>query len=68
MVEIYRYSGEILEHMPKDALKMTQNDLLYSKKKVVIPTNNANRRAHYTNATNAENRTDENLTNRIVIF
>ena len=54
--------------MPKDALKMTQNDLLYSKKKVVIPTSNANRRVHYTNATNAENRRDGNLTNRIAIL
>ena len=46
-------------------LKTIQNDLLYSKKKVVISGNNANRRAHYTNAANASNRTDENLTNRI---
>ena len=54
--------------MPKDALKTIQNDLLYSKKKVVIPDNNANRRAHHMTAANAVNRTEENLTNRIAKF
>ena len=65
MVDIYRYSDEILKHMPKDALKTMQNDLLYSKKKFAIPSNSADRRMHYTNAANAANRTDENLTDRI---
>lgn len=32
-VDIYRYSDEHLEHILKDALKITENDLLYSKKK-----------------------------------
>ena len=31
-VGIYRYSDEILKHMPEKALKTIQNDLLYSKK------------------------------------
>ena len=54
--------------MPKDALKTMQNDILYSKKKIVIPGNNADRRAHYMNAANAANRTDQDLTNRIAKF
>ena len=54
--------------MPKDALKMMQNDLLYSKKKVVIPGNNTDRCMHYTNVANAANRMDENLTNKITKF
>ena len=56
--------------MLKDALKTIQNDILFSKKKkkVVIPGNNADRYLHYTNAANAANRTDENLTNRIAKF
>ena len=54
--------------MPKDALKTIQNDLLYSKKKVVIHDNNANRRAHHTTVANAANKTEENLTNRIAKF
>ena len=54
--------------MPKDALKTIQNDILYSKKKIVIPGNNADRRAHYMNAANAANRTDQDLTNRIAKF
>ena len=41
---------------------------MYSKKKVVIPGNNANRRAHYTTTANAAHRTDENLTNKIAKF
>ena len=64
MVHIYQYSDEILKHIPKDMLKTIQNDLLYSKKKVVIPGNN-NRRAYHTNAANSANRMDENLTDRI---
>ena len=54
--------------MPKDALKTIKNDISYSKKKIVIPGNNADRRAHYMNAANAANRTDQDLTNRIAKF
>ena len=68
-VDIYRYSEELLKHMPKDALKTIQNDLIYSKDKVVIYGDNNDRRAYYTttNAT-AGNRTDKNLTDRIAKF
>ena len=34
--EIYQYSNSMLKHVPKDALKMIQNDLLYSKNPVNI--------------------------------
>ena len=68
-VDIYRYSEELLKHMPKDALKTIQNDLIYSKDKVVIYGDNNDRRAYYTttNAT-AGNRADKNLTDRIAKF
>ena len=36
-VEIYKYSDAILKHLPKDALKVIKNDLLYSKQKVKLP-------------------------------
>ena len=68
MVDIYQYFDKILKRIPKDALKTIQNDLLYSRQKVVVSVNNANRRAHYMNAANAANRTDENLTDRIAKF
>ena len=67
--DIYRYSHKLLKHMPKYALKTIQNDLLHSKEKVVIYSDNNDRRAYYTttNAT-AGNRTNENVTDRIAKF
>ena len=55
--------------MPKDTLKAIENDLLYSKKKVVVYSTDNDRCAHYTtmNVT-AGNRTNENLTERIEKF
>ena len=67
-VDIYQYSDEILKHISKDALKTIQNDLLYSKKKVFIPVNNTNRRAHYATTASVANRTDKNLTYGITNF
>ena len=65
-VDIYRNSDELLKHMPKDALKTIENDLLYSKNKVAIYGSDNDIHAYYT-ATNAAalHRTDENLTERI---
>ena len=58
-VDIYRYSDEHLKHILKDALKITENDLLYSKKIVEIYGDNNNRCAHYTTMNvRAGNRTD----------
>ena len=53
-VNIYQFSDKILNHIPKDALKTIENDHLYSKKKVVINSNNVD----YKTAANAANRTD----------
>ena len=33
LIDIYRYFGSMLIHMPKDALKTFENHLLYSKKR-----------------------------------
>ena len=37
--KMYRYSDEMLKHLPKNALKMIDNDLLYSKKWVITKNN-----------------------------
>ena len=37
-VEIYKYSDAVLKHMENDALKTVQKDLLYSNKKISLPT------------------------------
>ena len=36
MVEIYKYSDEMLKHMPKDALTTIEDHSFYSKQKVQI--------------------------------
>ena len=53
--------------MEGDVLKTIQNDLLYSNKKVILPTGRA-RRKHYTENADAVNRTDENLDERLEKF
>ena len=69
MVEIYKYSDEMLKHMPKDALTTIENHSFYSKQKVQIYWNDNDRRVHRTttNAT-APNKTDLNLTDEIGKF
>ena len=37
--ERYRYTDSMLKHLPKNALKIIEKDLLYSKKLVIIPGN-----------------------------
>ena len=67
-VDVYRYSDELLKHMPKDALKTKENDFLYNEKKVVMYSNDNDRCTHYTTTNStARNRTDENLRERIEI-
>ena len=52
--------------MPKNVLKMIQNDLLYSNKKVAIYGINTNRRSHYRpTAATAGNRQNKNLTDKV---
>ena len=67
-LDIYRYSDEILKHMPEKALKTFQNQLLYSKKEKVLNNANRDRRLNNTLAANAADRTDANLSNRIPKF
>ena len=58
---IYRYSNSMLKHLPKNALKMIEKDLLYYKETVIIPSNE-DRRSH--NNDNEIFRTDDNLEDR----
>ena len=51
----------MLKHLPKNALKIIEKDLLYSKKPVIIP-GNEDRRSH--NNDNEAFRTDDNLEDR----
>ena len=47
----------MLKHLPEKALKVIENDLLYSKKKVKL-FDSEDRRDERTNDANADNRTD----------
>ena len=67
-VEIYKYSDAILKHMEGDALKTFQNDLLYSNKKVNLPTGESRRKHYTTQAADADKRTDDNLDDRLDKF
>ena len=57
----------MLKHLPKKALKVIENNLLYSKKKVKLP-DDEDRRDERTNDANADNRTDDNIDERIQKF
>ena len=69
--EIYRCSDEMLKHLPKNALKIIETDLLYSKKRVIIQ-NNLDRRNHNLSPANSNGEkmqvTDENLDERTEKF
>ena len=67
-VDIYKYSDAILKHIPKDALGVLENDLLYSKKKVKLPDSEARRKKHTASGGDATERTDDNLDERIKKF
>ena len=66
-VEIYKYSDQILKHMPKNSLKMIEKDLLYSRKKVSLPDGEDRRKKHTAAGGNNE-RSDDNLNERIQKF
>ena len=58
----------MLKHMPKNALKVIENDLLYSTEKVRLP-NDKDRRDERTEADeDADHRTDDSLNQRIRKF
>ena len=54
--------------MPKNALAVIENDLLYSRKKVKLPTGKDRRDEHTAASKDADDRTDENLNQRITKF
>ena len=57
----------MLKHLPTKALKVIKSDLLYSKKKVKLP-NDEDRQDEQTNDAYADNRTDDNIDERIQKF
>ena len=66
-VEIYKYSDAILKHIPKKALGVIEKTLLYSKKKVQLR-DGEDRRKKHTEAGGVNERTVENITERIQKF
>ena len=66
-VGIYKYSDAILKYIPKKALAVIEKTLLYSKKRVRLP-NGEDRRKKHTVAGGVNERTDENITERIQKF
>ena len=70
-LDIYRYSEAMLKHLPKDVLATFQDELLYSKEKVIIKGNATNtlaeRRNHVAAAARSSN-TDGNIDDRINKF
>ena len=67
-VEIYKYSDQILKHLPKNSLKLIENELLFSKKKVKLPTGEDRRKKFIAAGGDADERTDDNLDERIQKF
>ena len=65
---IYRYSDRLLKHMKKDSLAIIENDLLYSKKKVKLRADEDKRDTHMAAGEDADNRTDDNIDERIQKF
>ena len=57
----------MLKHLPKKALNIIENNLLYSKKKVKLP-DDEDRREEQTNNANADNRPKDNIDERIQKF
>ena len=70
-LDIYRYSDAMLKHLPDDVLATFQEELLYSKKPVIIKGNAnntiADRRNHIAAAARNSN-TDSNINDRIAKF
>ena len=54
--------------MPKNSLKLIENTLLYSKKKVKLPNGEDRRKNHTAAGGDAGERTDDNLDERIQKF
>ena len=54
--------------MPKDSLAIIENNLLYSEKKVKLPAGEDKRHTHTAAGEDADNRTDDNIDERIQKF
>ena len=67
-VEIYKYSDQILKHLPKNSLKLIENELLFSKKKVKLPAGEDRRKKFTAAGGDNDERTDDNLDERIEKF
>ena len=67
-IPIYRYSDRLLKHVPKDSLAIIENNLLYSKKKVKLPAGENKHGTHTAAGEDADNRTDDNIDERIQKF
>ena len=58
----------MLKHLPKKALKVIENDLLYSKKKVKLPDDEDRQDERTAAGEDADIRTDNNINERIQKF
>ena len=67
-VEIYKYSDTLLKHIPKKALAVIENELLYSKKKAELPDGEDRRKRHTAAGGDASERKDDNMDERIQKF
>ena len=67
-VEIYKYSDAMLKHVPKDTLEIIRYDLLHSKKKVKLPDGKDRCDERTAQNEDANDRTDDNLDDRIEKF
>ena len=64
-IDIYKYFNAMLKHLPKKALKVIENDLLYSKKKVKLPDDEDRQDERTAAGEDADIRTDNNINERI---
>ena len=67
-IDIYKYFNAMLKHLPKKALKVIENDLLYSTKKVKLPDDEDRQDERTAAGEDADIRTDNNINERIQKF
>ena len=67
-VEVYKYSDAMLKHVPKEVLEVIRYDLMYSKKKLKLLDDEDQRDEHTAAGEDADNRTDDNIDDRIEKF
>ena len=57
-VDVYRYSDELLKHIRDEELLTLENNLLYCKEKVILPTGQDRRANNVANGADPPKRTD----------